>query len=59
MNILITGAKGNVGTYLCSDLSKSHTIYGLDKTELNITDKIATEKILNELKPDAVIHLHP
>jgi dTDP-4-dehydrorhamnose reductase len=56
MNILITGAKGNVGAYLCSELSKSHTIYGLDKTELNITDKIATEKILNDLKPDAVIH---
>ena len=56
MNILITGAKGNIGTYLCSVLSKSHTIYGLDKTELNITDKIATEKTLNELKPDAVIH---
>ena len=56
MNILITGAKGNIGTYLCSILSKSHTVYGLDKTELNIMDKIATEKTLNELKPDAVIH---
>ncbi len=56
MKILITGSKGNVGTYLCSVLSKSHTIYGLDKTELNITDKIATEKTLNLLKPDAVIH---
>jgi len=56
MNILITGASGNVGTYLCSELSKSHTIYGLDKSELNITDKIATAKTLYELKPDAVIH---
>ena len=56
MNILITGAKGNIGTYLCSVLSKSHTIYGLDKTELDIMDKIATEKTLNELKLDAVIH---
>lgn len=56
MNILITGSKGNVGGYLCSVFSKSHTIYGLDKTQLNIMDKIATEKTLNELKPDAVIH---
>jgi len=56
MNILITGAKGNIGAYLCSVLSKSHVIYGLDKTELDITDKIATQKIMNELKPDAVIH---
>lgn len=56
MKILITGAKGNVGAYLCSVLSKSHTIYGLDKTKLNIIDKIATEKTLIELKPDAVIH---
>jgi dTDP-4-dehydrorhamnose reductase len=56
MNILITGAKGNVGAYLCSVLSKSHTVYALDKTQLDITDKIATEKILYELKPDAVIH---
>lgn len=56
MNILITGAKGNVGAYLCSVLSKSHNIYALDKTQLNIMDKIATEKTLNELKLDAVIH---
>lgn len=56
MNILITGAKGNIGAYLCSYLSKSHTIYGLDKTELNIMDKMATEKTLNLIKPDAVIH---
>jgi|GEM_PF-1351762 len=56
MKILITGANGNIGTYLSSSLSKSHTIYGLDKTELNITDKIATEKTINLLKPDAVIH---
>lgn len=56
MNILITGAKGNIGTYLCSFLSKSHVVYGLDKTELNIMDKIAIENTLNLLKPDAVIH---
>jgi dTDP-4-dehydrorhamnose reductase len=56
MNILVTGAKGNIGTYLCNFLSKSHVVYGLDKTELNIMDKISTEKILNLIKPDAVIH---
>ena len=56
MNILITGAKGNIGTYLCNFLSKSHVIYGLGKSELNIMDKIATEEALNLLKPDAVIH---
>ncbi|MCB2292479.1 NAD(P)-dependent oxidoreductase [Clostridium algoriphilum] len=56
MKILITGAKGNIGTYLCNALSKSHTIYGLDKTELNIVDKLATEKTLELLKPDAIIH---
>jgi len=56
MNILITGAKGNVGTYFSSELSKSHTVYGLDKSELDVTDKISTEKTLNLLKPDVVIH---
>ncbi|HEY8890732.1 MAG TPA: NAD(P)-dependent oxidoreductase [Clostridium sp.] len=56
MKILITGAKGNIGTYFCSALSKLHTIYGLDKNELDVTDKIAIEKTLNLLKPDAVIH---
>ena len=56
MNILITGANGNIGTYLCDVLSKSHTVYGLDKTELNIVDKVNTKKTLNLLKPDAVIH---
>ena len=56
MNILITGAKGNIGTYLCNALSESHVIYGLGKNELNIMDIVATEKTLNELKIDAVIH---
>jgi dTDP-4-dehydrorhamnose reductase len=56
MNILITGAKGNIGTYLCSALSESHFIYGLGKNELNIMDIVATEKTLNALKIDAVIH---
>ena len=56
MNILITGAKGNIGTYLCSALSETHVIYGLDKNELNIMDKIAIEKTLNDLNIDAVIH---
>ena len=56
MNILITGAKGNVGTYFSNQLSKSHTVYALDKTELNVTDKVSTERTLNLLKPDVVIH---
>ena len=56
MNILITGAKGNIGTYLCTVLSESHVIYGLGKNELNIMDIVAIEKTLNELKIDAVIH---
>jgi dTDP-4-dehydrorhamnose reductase len=56
MNILVTGAKGNIGTYLCSTLSETHVIYGLDKNELNIMDKIAIEKTLNDLNIDAVIH---
>lgn len=56
MNILITGAKGNIGTYLCSASSETHVIYGLDKNELNIMDKIAIEKTLNDLNIDAVIH---
>ena len=56
MNILITGASGNIGTYFCNFFSKSHTVYGLDKTELDVTDKISTEKTLNSLKPDVVIH---
>ena len=56
MNILITGAKGNIGSYLCSILSKSHTIYGFDKAVLDIMDKISIEKTFSELNINAVIH---
>lgn len=56
MNILITGAKGNIGSCLCSILSKSHVIYGFDKTELDIMDKISIEKTIKDLNIHAVIH---
>ena len=56
MNILITGAKGNIGTYLCNILSKSHVIYGFDKIGLDVMDKISTERTISELNIDAVIH---
>ncbi|MFL0267748.1 SDR family oxidoreductase [Candidatus Clostridium radicumherbarum] len=56
MNILITGADGNIGSYLIKSLSKNHKIFALNKNDLDITDKnMCIEKIRN-LKPHIVLH---
>ncbi|MCC3646355.1 dTDP-4-dehydrorhamnose reductase [Cytobacillus oceanisediminis] len=56
MNILITGAHGQLGKQLERILKGSHTVYSLGKNELDITIKENTEKIFLQLKPQIVIH---
>lgn len=56
MNILITGAEGNIGSYLCEDLNRNHNIYSFNKKNLDITNKTQCTEIISNLKPDIVIH---
>lgn len=57
MKILVTGAKGQLGTDLVEELNqRGHSVIGVDREELNITDFSAVSRFLKSEKPDAVIH---
>ncbi|MGM9973825.1 MAG: SDR family oxidoreductase [Clostridiaceae bacterium] len=56
MNILVTGAKGNIGKYLVEYFSKGHKVIGLDKRDLDICNSESLLKTIESQKPDIVIH---
>lgn len=57
MKILITGAKGQVGTDLVLEAKKrDHQVYGFTSSELDITDKNVVSNTINSIKPDVVIN---
>ena len=57
MKVLVTGVKGQLGFDVVNELEKrGHTAIGVDIDEMDITDAISVEKVINGAKPDAVIH---
>ena len=67
MRIFVTGVCGQLGFDTVNELkNRGYEVIGTDICEetkisatyvkLDITDKSAVEKVLNEYKPDAVIH---
>lgn len=56
MKILITGANGQLGKQLEKKLKQSHTVFGLGKEELDVTNKDETEKVITLIKPQIIIH---
>lgn len=57
MKILVTGAMGQLGrdvTELCR--SGGHTVFALDRQEMDITDWEQVKAAFEALRPDAVIH---
>lgn len=62
MKVFVTGVGGQLGYDVINELKRrGHEAIGSDITEsadiqLDITDKTAVERVLTEIKPDAVIH---
>lgn len=57
MNILVTGAKGQLGQDLVEELvRRGHTPIGVDVEEMDITDEASVKSKIAEVSPDAVIH---
>lgn len=57
MKIIVTGAKGQLGSDVTALLGKSgHTVIPADLPELDIIDISAVEAFFDKEKPDAVIH---
>ncbi len=57
MKILVTGVKGQLGYDVVNELkSRRHEAVGVDIDEMDITDSFAVGKVLQSVKPNAVIH---
>lgn len=57
MRVLVTGAKGQLGTDLMNELAKRGIEgIGVDVEEMDITDRDACMRVISEVKADAVIH---
>ena len=57
MNILVTGANGQLGYDVCRILSARGINHrGVDLSDFDITDRAAVEAYLADSRPDAVIH---
>lgn len=57
MNILVTGASGQLGHDLVIELRKrGHSVTGVSSRELNLTDPAAVRAYLNAMRPNVVMH---
>lgn len=56
LDILITGANGQLGKQLEKQLCLSHSVIGLGKKDLDITNKNRVDDIISHYKPQLIIH---
>ena len=57
MRVLVTGVNGQLGYDVVNELkSRKHEALGVDVAEMDVTDKDAVNRVIGEVKPDAVIH---
>lgn len=56
--ILVTGVKGQLGFDVVRELEERgyKNVLGIDKDELDITDKNAVDEFISNFKPDVIIH---
>lgn len=57
MKVLVTGARGLVGTPLVRRLSASHRVEGLDLPDFDVRDAAACADAVSRFAPDRVAHL--
>lgn len=57
MKYLVTGVNGQLGFDVCRELRERHFEYlGVDKDEMDITNKDEVEKVIKKYQPNIVIH---
>ena len=52
MKILITGIKGFVGKHLSNLLKEEDEVYGIDKDNIDITDRFRLKEFICKVKPE-------
>ncbi|MFB6367615.1 dTDP-4-dehydrorhamnose reductase [Paenibacillus elgii] len=56
MKVLVTGARGQLGTDVVDIFKEKYCVFGLGRKELDITNLEQTKNVINELRPDVIIH---
>ncbi len=57
MKVLVTGVKGQLGYDAVNELKlRGHEAVGVDIEEMDITDAASVNRVIKNVKPDAVIH---
>lgn len=57
MRVLVTGAKGQLGSDVVNELnSRKYETIGVDIEEMDITDPESVNKVVVKANPDVVIH---
>lgn len=57
MRVLVTGAKGMLGSALLPCLEAEHEVVGVDLQDFDISQEAAVEKAFRDLRPEFVLHL--
>lgn len=57
MKVLVTGAKGLLGTHICKELFGYHEVVGVDREEGTLRDTTVISRLLDKHTPDYVLHL--
>lgn len=55
MKIIVTGAKGQLGSHLLEVL-KDYEVFGVDMQDFDITDAASVSNYIEKVKPDVIIH---
>jgi dTDP-4-dehydrorhamnose reductase len=56
MKLLVTGAKGLLGTEVCAVLNRRHDVRGVDIADFDIADLAATRAAFAAARPEMVVH---
>jgi dTDP-4-dehydrorhamnose reductase len=57
VKVLVTGAGGMLGRAVCRNLSAGHQVIATTRRELDVTDPVAVQGRLDEVRPHWVVHL--
>ena len=56
MKVLVTGAKGQLGSTFVRVLSSSYEVVGTVRDELDLTDDISVRAVISEVRPDVILN---